>query len=140
MTLRRSVLLKILSFSLGSVLTFSSCIQSPKFGSETESVNNPKTTERGPTEILSSETNPLTDTIKSIESVDEQKPSEIQDTIKSQNDKKVAKLIPVAEPVVTDKEAWELNAEAINYVIAEKEKREPFYSLYENRKLKTVCF
>ena len=48
--------------------------------------------------------------------------------------------LPVAVPFVTAEDAEKLNAEALEYAVAEKEKREPFYRLYENSKLENNCF
>lgn len=49
-------------------------------------------------------------------------------------------FIPAAVPVVTAEEAEKLNAEAIEKVLAEKEKREPFFHLYENVSLESITF
>ncbi len=50
------------------------------------------------------------------------------------------KLLPLAIPVVTEKEAKERNEEAKEYALTEKERNEPFYKLYEGSKSETVCF
>lgn len=50
------------------------------------------------------------------------------------------KQMPTALPIVTAKEAQKLNDEAIAYALTEKEKREPFYELYHNSELESVCF
>lgn len=49
------------------------------------------------------------------------------------------KSIPVA-PVVTPAEGGKRNMEANEQGIAEKEKREPFFSLYKNDKFDEICF
>ena len=54
--------------------------------------------------------------------------------------KSEGKQMPTAVPIVTAKEAQKLNDEAIAYALTEKEKREPFYELYHNSKLESVCF
>ena len=47
---------------------------------------------------------------------------------------------PAAVPVVTAEEAEKLNAEAIEYAVVEKEKREPFFRMYQNSNLDNICF
>lgn len=49
-------------------------------------------------------------------------------------------LAPAAVPVVTAEEAVKLNMEAEVYAASEKEKREPFYKLYRDSKLNSICF
>lgn len=49
------------------------------------------------------------------------------------------KLAPAAIPVATAEEAEKLNAEAMEFAIAEKERREPFFKLYQNNKIDTIC-
>ena len=43
-------------------------------------------------------------------------------------------------PVVTPEEAGKLNAEALDYFSVEKEKKEPFFRLYQNSDFETLCF
>jgi hypothetical protein len=50
------------------------------------------------------------------------------------------KLIPVAIPIATAEEAKKLNEEAKEYAAAEKEKREPFFRMYENSNFEPVTF
>ena len=50
------------------------------------------------------------------------------------------KSAPAAIPTATQEEAEKLNKEAIEYANEEKEKREPFFRLYQNIKLRTFCF
>lgn len=47
---------------------------------------------------------------------------------------------PAAVSVLTAEEAEQANSHAIAFAAAEKEKREPFYSLYQNEHLDTVTF
>lgn len=49
-------------------------------------------------------------------------------------------LVPFAVPVVTPEEAGRLNQEAIAYASAQKERREPFYRLYEKSRFDSFCF
>ena len=49
-------------------------------------------------------------------------------------------LLPAAVPVVTAEEAEILNEEAKEYALAEKERREPFFKFYQDKKIETLCF
>lgn len=72
------------------------------------------------------ETKPVTDVKPAVET-------------KSVETKPGEKLLPAAAPVVTAEEA-EMNEDAKAYVLAEKEKKEPFYKDYANLNLETVSF
>ena len=48
--------------------------------------------------------------------------------------------IPFVTPLATPDDAEKLNSEAKEYAITEKERREPFYSLYQSTEYDTFCF
>ena len=96
---------------------------------------------------------PMMTTIKPVETKSaeikpaEVKPIEVKPLERSSTEtepkaemKNDTKLNPVAVPVVTAEEATKLNEEAKAYAVAEQEKREPFYKLYQNIKLNTFYF
>ena len=122
--------------------------------SETLTTNKETTVSVPETEPVT-EKNPVVETkpaeVKPVASqtVAEIKPAETNPAAETKTDKP-AETTPVAEtedknapaavPVVTPEEAERLNEDAKAYVIAEKEKREPFYRFYQDTKLETVCF
>lgn len=48
--------------------------------------------------------------------------------------------LPAAVPVVNAEEAEKLNEEAKEFALAEKERREPFFRLYQDSNIETFCF
>ena len=66
----------------------------------------------------------------------ETKHAEAQSVVK-QIEKKTTQT---AVPVATAEDAKLLNAEAVEYAMVEKEKREPFFHFYENINLETITF
>lgn len=86
-----------------------------------------------------------------VKPIAETKPAETKPVAETQTDKPAEtkpqvqtnleeKLLPAAVPVVTAEEAEKLNAEAMEYAIAEQDRREPFRRLYQNNKLNEIRF
>lgn len=81
------------------------------------------------------ETKPVAELKPAVEAKPvETKPAETKLVAKTKTDK------PAAVPVVTAEEAVKLNEEAKEFALAEKEKREPFFRLYQDRNIETLCF
>jgi len=70
--------------------------------------------------------------------VAEIKPEKPADTKPVAQTKPGEELLPAAVPVVTAEEAEKLNEDAKAYALAEKEKREPFYRLYQDYNIESV--
>lgn len=107
---------------------------------ETKSVAKTK-----PTETKPAEPKPAKEKPTEMKPVEESKYAETKPVVetKSVETKAVVgkeKLVPAAVPVVATEEAEKLNEEAREYAIAEKERREPFFRLYQNNKLDGICF
>ncbi len=112
-----------------------------KPATESKPVETKKPAESNPvTETKSAEVKPVeTKPVAETKSVTEAKPvaetKPIETMLVAEEN-----LAPAAIPVVMAAEAVKLNEEAKEYAIAEKEKREPFFKLYQNNKIDTICF
>ncbi len=101
---------------------------------ETKPVVDTKPTEKDTVAEEPSETKPAAET-KPVEmkSVTETKP--IKTKLVTEET-----LAPAAIPVVTAEEAEKLNEAAKEFALAEKERREPFFRLYQDSNIETLCF
>ena len=87
------------------------------------------------------ETKPVAETkpaeVKPVETKPtETKPAETKPVAQTKPEEK---LLPAAVPSLTAEEAERLNEEAKEYASAEKERKEPFFKLYQDTKLVSVC-